>query len=109
MSVLWELGQVQIETCILSESGKDRECRNRKSYLERVRWREGVNTKNEKEESFFSTWSKEPWNRNMDFRTQECHKFLQQKLELKKKTSILNDNYWTMIKARGEDAVVDGG
>lgn len=48
MSVLWELGQVQIETCILSECGKERECRkerecgNRNSYLERVRWREGV-------------------------------------------------------------------
>lgn len=43
MSVLWELGQVQIETCILSECGKERECRkerecgNRNSYLERVR------------------------------------------------------------------------
>lgn len=37
MSVLWELGQVQIETCILRECGKERECGNRNSYLERVR------------------------------------------------------------------------
>ena len=64
-----------------------------------------------REESFFFTRSEEPWNRNLNFRMQECHKFLQQKLELKKKkqNSILNDNIWTMIKVRGEDAVVDGG